>query len=190
MALRCVHLVLLAPRAAANLDRPAISPHVDASHIFPSFPTLPPPPPLALLFRSKPATSSSRPSLTTTRAPRSASTTLPRPSSSPRLLSRPPRPSRPGRSFPGTTGRPSSLRPPISLPASTGEPWAVVGQRSSSLALIPLSDALLSSVLRTLRYKLMAATMLGQGKNAWQAEIDAAAEVRLFDISLARIRMR
>lgn len=24
----------------------------------------------------------------------------------------------------------------------------------------------------------MAATMLGQGKNAWQAEIDAAAEVR------------
>ena len=27
------------------------------------------------------------------------------------------------------------------------------------------------------RYKLMAATILGQGKNAWQAEIDAAAEV-------------
>lgn len=27
------------------------------------------------------------------------------------------------------------------------------------------------------RYKLIAATMLGQGKNAWQAEIDAAAEV-------------
>lgn len=27
------------------------------------------------------------------------------------------------------------------------------------------------------RYKLVAATMLGQGKNAWQAEIDAAAEV-------------
>ena len=28
------------------------------------------------------------------------------------------------------------------------------------------------------RYQLLAATMLGQGKNAWQAEIDAAAEVR------------
>ena len=28
------------------------------------------------------------------------------------------------------------------------------------------------------RYKLMAATILGQGKNTWQAEIDAAAEVR------------
>ena len=27
------------------------------------------------------------------------------------------------------------------------------------------------------RYKLIAATMLGQGKNTWQAEIDAAAEV-------------
>ncbi|KAF9651197.1 delta-1-pyrroline-5-carboxylate dehydrogenase [Thelephora ganbajun] len=30
------------------------------------------------------------------------------------------------------------------------------------------------------RYKLMAATMLGQGKNAWQAEIDAAAELSDF----------
>ena len=27
------------------------------------------------------------------------------------------------------------------------------------------------------RYEVMAATMLGQGKNAWQAEIDAAAEL-------------
>lgn len=27
------------------------------------------------------------------------------------------------------------------------------------------------------RYELMAATMIGQGKNAWQAEIDAAAEL-------------
>lgn len=30
------------------------------------------------------------------------------------------------------------------------------------------------------RYKVMAATMLGQGKNAWQAEIDAAAELADF----------
>jgi 1-pyrroline-5-carboxylate dehydrogenase len=29
------------------------------------------------------------------------------------------------------------------------------------------------------RFEVMAATMLGQGKNAWQAEIDAAAEVIL-----------
>lgn len=28
------------------------------------------------------------------------------------------------------------------------------------------------------RNKLLAATILGQGKNVWQAEIDAAAEVR------------
>ena len=27
------------------------------------------------------------------------------------------------------------------------------------------------------RYDIMAATMMGQGKNAWQAEIDAAAEL-------------
>jgi 1-pyrroline-5-carboxylate dehydrogenase len=27
------------------------------------------------------------------------------------------------------------------------------------------------------RYDIMAATMIGQGKNAWQAEIDAAAEL-------------
>jgi acyl-CoA reductase-like NAD-dependent aldehyde dehydrogenase len=33
------------------------------------------------------------------------------------------------------------------------------------------------------RYKLMAATILGQGKNAWQAEIDAAAEVCKMELS-------
>lgn len=30
------------------------------------------------------------------------------------------------------------------------------------------------------RFEIMAATMLGQGKNAWQAEIDAAAELADF----------
>ena len=33
-------------------------------------------------------------------------------------------------------------------------------------------------VSKKYRYKIIAATMLGQGKNVWQAEIDAAAEVR------------
>lgn len=34
------------------------------------------------------------------------------------------------------------------------------------------------------RYKLLAATILGQGKNVWQAEVDAAAEVnRNFDFT-------
>jgi acyl-CoA reductase-like NAD-dependent aldehyde dehydrogenase len=33
------------------------------------------------------------------------------------------------------------------------------------------------------RYKLMAATMIGQGKNIWQAEIDAAAEVHYIDLA-------
>ena len=39
------------------------------------------------------------------------------------------------------------------------------------------------------RYELMAATMLGQGKNAWQAEIDAAAELAdfyRFNVSFAQ----
>jgi 1-pyrroline-5-carboxylate dehydrogenase len=39
------------------------------------------------------------------------------------------------------------------------------------------------------RYRLIAATMLGQGKNVWQAEIDAAAEVSapLFGDGRARL---
>jgi 1-pyrroline-5-carboxylate dehydrogenase len=39
------------------------------------------------------------------------------------------------------------------------------------------------------RFELMAATMLGQGKNAWQAEIDAAAELAdffRFNVSFAQ----
>ena len=36
------------------------------------------------------------------------------------------------------------------------------------------------------RYKLLAATILGQGKNAWQAEIDAAAEVRIVLLSYSQ----
>jgi 1-pyrroline-5-carboxylate dehydrogenase len=41
------------------------------------------------------------------------------------------------------------------------------------------------------RYELMAATMLGQGKNAWQAEIDAAAEVSDYSLlKLARSQAR
>jgi 1-pyrroline-5-carboxylate dehydrogenase len=39
------------------------------------------------------------------------------------------------------------------------------------------SSNLVILYLIVFRYKLMAATMLGQGKNAWQAEIDAAAEL-------------
>jgi 1-pyrroline-5-carboxylate dehydrogenase len=35
-------------------------------------------------------------------------------------------------------------------------------------------------VTKKYRFEIMAATMLGQGKNAWQAEIDAAAELADF----------
>lgn len=44
-------------------------------------------------------------------------------------------------------------------------------------------------VIGKYRYELIAATMLGQGKNAWQAEIDAAAELAdffRFNASLAQ----
>jgi acyl-CoA reductase-like NAD-dependent aldehyde dehydrogenase len=34
------------------------------------------------------------------------------------------------------------------------------------------------------RYKFLVATILGQGKNVWQSEIDAAAEVKSFSLSL------
>lgn len=34
-----------------------------------------------------------------------------------------------------------------------------------------------NSILISYRYQVLAATILGQGKNAWQAEIDAAAEL-------------
>ena len=44
------------------------------------------------------------------------------------------------------------------------------------------------------RYKLMAATILGQGKNVWQAEIDAAAEVCFlcwaFGVEMTKLIMR
>lgn len=47
-------------------------------------------------------------------------------------------------------------------------------------------------VSKKYRYKLMAATILGQGKNAWQAEIDAAAEVRfgLVSLKLASLELK
>jgi len=37
-------------------------------------------------------------------------------------------------------------------------------------------------IAKKYRYKLMAATILGQGKNVWQAEIDAAAEVSIVGV--------
>jgi 1-pyrroline-5-carboxylate dehydrogenase len=39
------------------------------------------------------------------------------------------------------------------------------------------------------RFDIMAATMVGQGKNAWQAEIDAAAELADFFRYVARCRV-
>jgi 1-pyrroline-5-carboxylate dehydrogenase len=40
------------------------------------------------------------------------------------------------------------------------------------------------------RYEIMAATMIGQGKNVWQAEIDAAAEVGICAVVPSGVRER
>ena len=49
----------------------------------------------------------------------------------------------------------------------------------------PASKERSANLQTVIGYKLLAATILGQGKNAWQAEIDAAAEVRFPPISTA-----
>ena len=43
-------------------------------------------------------------------------------------------------------------------------------------------------VSKKYRYQLMAATILGQGKNVWQAEIDSVAEVSTWFILLVLIK--
>ncbi len=65
------------------------------------------------------------------------------------------------------TGPPApSACPPGSSGSACGPVW---------LAAIFLKAADL--LAHKYRYPVLAATMLGQGKNAWQAEIDAAAEL-------------
>ncbi|EGG08018.1 uncharacterized protein MELLADRAFT_35149 [Melampsora larici-populina 98AG31] len=52
--------------------------------------------------------------------------------------------------------------------------WEALPFNDRSAIFLKAADLLASPLWR---YKIMAATMLGQGKNAWQAEIDAAAEM-------------
>lgn len=52
--------------------------------------------------------------------------------------------------------------------------WEALPFNDRSAIFLKAADLLASPLWR---YKIMAATILGQGKNAWQAEIDAAAEV-------------
>ncbi|KAJ3115327.1 1-pyrroline-5-carboxylate dehydrogenase [Phlyctochytrium bullatum] len=61
----------------------------------------------------------------------------------------------------------------ISTALSAKEAWEAMPFNDRASIFLKAADLLSSKY----RYKLMAATMLGQGKNAWQAEIDAAAEL-------------
>lgn len=53
------------------------------------------------------------------------------------------------------------------------EAWADMPWNDRAMIFLKAADLISNKY----RYKLMAATMLGQGKNVWQAEIDAAAEI-------------
>ena len=69
--------------------------------------------------------------------------------------------------------------PPILSAAISGalagkEAWEALPWNDRAAIFLKAADL----VSGKYRYELMAATMLGQGKNAWQAEIDAAAEVQ------------
>jgi hypothetical protein len=83
-----------------------------------------------------------------------------------------------------------SFRPrPTSLHVSRGDEATVARAIDGALAAKATWEALpwgdraaiflkaADLISKKYRYKLLAATILGQGKNAWQAEIDAAAEV-------------
>ncbi|ORY87157.1 delta-1-pyrroline-5-carboxylate dehydrogenase [Protomyces lactucae-debilis] len=56
------------------------------------------------------------------------------------------------------------------------ESWASLAWADRAAIFLKAADL----VAKKYRYQIMAATMLGQGKNAWQAEIDSAAELADF----------
>ena len=59
---------------------------------------------------------------------------------------------------------------------SARQSWATLPWADRAAIFLKAADLL----AKKYRYEVMAATMLGQGKNAWQAEIDAAAELADF----------
>jgi 1-pyrroline-5-carboxylate dehydrogenase len=61
----------------------------------------------------------------------------------------------------------------ITTAVSTQEKWSSMPFEDRAAIFLKAADLIAGKY----RYKLMAATMLGQGKTAWQAEIDAAAEL-------------
>lgn len=71
---------------------------------------------------------------------------------------------------------PDLLSQAISSSVSYQQTWSNIPWSDKAAIFLKAADL----VAGKYRYQLMAATMLGQGKNAWQAEIDAAAELADF----------
>ncbi|KAK4648618.1 1-pyrroline-5-carboxylate dehydrogenase [Podospora bellae-mahoneyi] len=68
---------------------------------------------------------------------------------------------------------PTNIRTAISSALAAQESWSSLPFADRAAIFLKAADLISTKY----RYPLMAATMLGQGKNAWQAEIDAAAEL-------------
>ncbi|KAF3769129.1 hypothetical protein M406DRAFT_98901 [Cryphonectria parasitica EP155] len=68
---------------------------------------------------------------------------------------------------------PEHVEQAISSALAAREAWASLPFADRAAVFLKAADL----VATKYRYDIMAATMLGQGKNAWQAEIDAAAEL-------------
>ena len=68
---------------------------------------------------------------------------------------------------------PADVKAAIDAALAAKEEWAAVPFADRAAVFLKAADLIATKY----RYDLMAATMLGQGKNAWQAEIDAAAEL-------------
>lgn len=68
---------------------------------------------------------------------------------------------------------PADVKAAIEAALAAQEEWAAMPFAERAAIFLKAADLIANKY----RYDLMAATMLGQGKNAWQAEIDAAAEL-------------
>lgn len=68
---------------------------------------------------------------------------------------------------------PADVKAAIDAALAAKEEWAAVLFADRAAIFLKAADLIAGKY----RYDIMAATMLGQGKNAWQAEIDAAAEL-------------
>ncbi|OZJ05158.1 Delta-1-pyrroline-5-carboxylate dehydrogenase [Bifiguratus adelaidae] len=68
---------------------------------------------------------------------------------------------------------PAQIDQAIAGALAAKEAWEVMPFSERAAVFLKAADL----IAHKYRYKLMAATMLGQGKNAWQAEIDSAAEI-------------